>query len=191
MQTRQQTFTAGQTVRQDGAGTFFRLLRTTGEVDIVFYRRGAEVARAEGMEAGYSENIPEGFDALLIASASGQEVKWATRQGGEIRYDRIIGNVVVDNQASANGDFSNTAKTITTTEGQVLAANASRRYLLIQNKDNTGNIYIKFGAGAATVANGLKLEPGEAYEASQYVPANEVRAIGDIASNANVLVVEG
>lgn len=188
MQTYSQSITGGQFVRMNTPGTFFRLLSSSAPVDVRFYRNGAEVASASGMEAGYAEDFTEAFDAIEIATASTQTPKWAVRLGGSIRYDRMAGIVDVSN---VGGDFTNTPETVTNADSQMLPANAARRYLLIQNKDGAGSIFIKFGAGAATVANGLRIGPGGSYELQGYVARNEVRAIGDIASNANVIAIEG
>ena len=79
---------------------------------------------------------------------------------------------------------------MTNASAQLLAANAARQYLLIQNKDGAGNLYIAFGK-AATVANGVRIIPGGAYELVGVCSTQEIRAIGDIASNPNVTTVEG
>jgi hypothetical protein len=73
----------------------------------------------------------------------------------------------------------------------VLAANANRRYLLIQNNDTAGIIYVRLDGGAATAATGIKIAAGGSYECAGYVPTGAITAIGDIASNANVVAVEG
>lgn len=188
MRTYTETIGAGQTLRVNAAGTFFRLLQTTAAVDVRFMRSSAEFASATGMEAGYAEETEQAFDSLEITSATAQTVKFAIRAGGNMRYDRMAGIVDINN---VGGDFTNTEKTVTNADGQMLAANAARRYLLIQNKDAAGTIHVKFGAGAATAANGVRIGPGGSYELQGYVARNEVRAIGDLASNANIVTVEG
>ena len=91
---------------------------------------------------------------------------------------------------SSRAAFTNTQKTVANTEGQLLAANSVRNYLLIQNKDASGDVYVTFGAAPATTAAGVKIAAGGFYEPS-VVPTDQIRAIGSIASNANVVVVEG
>lgn len=185
MQTIEQTLQAGVEVPFHAPGTFFRLLSTSAPLDVVFYRDGKEIARASAMEAGYAETMPEGFDKLTIKSATVQTAKFIFRQGGTVGYDRMAGEVTL-----SGGDFANAEKTVTNADGQLIAANAARKYLLIQN-NGAGSIFIKFGAGAATLTNGVKVSPGNSYELSGYVARNEVRAIGDIASNAAIVTVEG
>lgn len=86
--------------------------------------------------------------------------------------------------------FTNTNPAVTNASSVILAANAARKFLMIQNKDAAGNIYIVFGA-AATVALGIKIAPGQTLTLDAKVPAGSINAIGDIANNPNVVVVEG
>lgn len=52
---------------------------------------------------------------------------------------------------------------VTTTSGNALAANASRkRALLLNPPSNTSTIYLQFGA-AATTSTGLPLAPGQGW----------------------------
>lgn len=87
-------------------------------------------------------------------------------------------------------DFTNSALSITTADQEIAAANASRNYLFIQNNHATANVFIGFGATAVTAANGIKLAPGAYYELNGNMAINAVRAIGD-AANTAVVMVEG
>lgn len=185
------TLGAGNPVDFNEVSAFFRVLvAPRPDLTVIFYRNGAEVSRAESVGAGYAETTIQPFDRVRIESAGGGVVAFVTRIGGEVRYDTPPnGQVTVTN---TSGPVSNAQKTVTNASAVLLAAKAGRRYLLIQNKDAAGNVYISFGAGAATVANGLKIAPGGSYSAdANYCPDNEIRAIGDIANNPNVVVIEG
>lgn len=164
---------------------FFRVLNASQPLTVRFYWQGAEVAKAEGVSGGYAERFTGGkFDRLQIESAFTQTVQLVARLGNQVFYDLPpLGNV--------NGAFSQSQKTVTNASAQMLAANLYRRYLMIQNKDSTGSLYINFGGGAATLANGVRIAAGGSYELSGYVPTDAVQAIGDIASNGNVIVIEG
>jgi hypothetical protein len=85
---------------------------------------------------------------------------------------------------------SNVQKTVTSASASMVAANATRKYLLIQNNDTTGHIYINFGA-AATTANGVKIAAGGSFELNSNILTAQIFAIGSIASNANIVVIEG
>lgn len=98
----------------------------------------------------------------------------------------VLGEAI---NAPANRALTNSTLTVTNASQSFSAANADRRYLLIQNNSPTGVIYVTFGA-TSTVALGVKIPPGGFYEPN-VVPSNSVNIIGDIASNANVVLVAG
>jgi hypothetical protein len=98
-------------------------------------------------------------------------------------------NATITVNEPVRGPGSNTQKTVTNASASLLAQNLARKYLLIQNKDASGDIYINFGA-AATVANGLKIAPNGAYELNANMLTAEIFAIGNIANNPNIVVIE-
>lgn len=86
-------------------GDFFRLLATTGPVNVEFYYMGRETVDVQGVEAGYAEYFRgEGqspFDRVRIYSATTQTVQFVTRNGSDVRYDRgassVSGSVDLNN----------------------------------------------------------------------------------------------
>lgn len=86
--------------------------------------------------------------------------------------------------------FSNDQIIITNVSQQFLPENESRQYLFIQNNDALGNLFVSF-TNAATLLNGIKIPPGSSYELNKVIPSNSINIIGDIASNANVVLVTG
>jgi hypothetical protein len=183
------TLTAGQLVRFETAGDFFRLMSAAYALDVRFYRRGAEIAASEQVSGGYAEKFGESFDAVTLVSASTQAVQFVARLGNQVSYDTPPnGNVTVTN---TGGAFTQASATVTNASGTLLAANAARRYLLIQNNDASGDIFVRLDGTAATLATGVKIPAGGSYELQGYVPVGEVTAIGSIASNANIVTVEG
>lgn len=181
---------AGATVKFNIPGRNFRLIETTGPVNVTFYRRGAEIAESVQVEAGYSEKWEqdsEGFEQVEFYSATAQTIKFAVRMESSVSYDRAVGNVAVTNNA---GPFTHGAKTVTNVSGGMLGANANRRYLLIQNKHASGTIWVVFQNIAATQLAGVRIQPGGSIELDSFVPTGNINAIGDIASNGEVIVVD-
>lgn len=183
-------FTAGERKEFYDPGDFFRLLAATDPVTVTFYRNGAEVAEADHVGEGYAEKFRlEGFDRFAIVSATAQTLQFVARLGNDVLYDTPpTGDVQVTN---VNGAFTQSQKTVTNASAQLLAANAQRRYLLIQNNDASGDVYINLTGVAATTANGIKIAAGGSYECQGFAPTAAITAIGSIASNANVVAVEG
>lgn len=180
---------AGATVEFTERADFFRLMAASYEVDVFFYMAGAEVARSEGVGGGYAEQFEGGFDRVTIKSATAQTIKYVARQGNRVQYDTPPnGNVTVTN---TGGAFTQAAATVTNASGQLLAANAARRYLLIQNNDSSGDIFVTLNGATATAALGAKIAAGGSLEVQGYAPTGAIFAIGSIASNANIVVIGG
>jgi hypothetical protein len=183
-------FTAGERKEYYDPGDFFRLLGAVDPVTVTFYRAGAEVAEAEGVGEGYAEKFRvDGFDRFAIESATAQTLQFVARLGNDVAYDTPPnGDVTITN---VNGTFTQTQRTVTNASAQLLAANAARRYLLIQNNDASGDVYVNLTGVAATTANGIKIAAGGSYECQGFAPTAAITAIGSIASNANIVAVEG
>lgn len=183
------TMTAGQRLQFHEPGDFFRVLAATASLTVEFYANGKEIAEAIGVGAGYAEKFDLGqFDRIAITSATAQTIQFVTRLGNIVHYDAPpVGNVAVTN---TGGAFTQAQATVTNASAQVLAAKTNRRYLLIQNNDLTGVVYVAVDGGAATVADGIAIQPGGSLEFQGYVPTGAINAIGSIASNANCVAVE-
>lgn len=189
-----QNFQAGVGLEFQEPADFIRILEAPApDIELIFYRQGAEVARAQNVGAGYAEKLAVSFDKVRITSTAGGLVEFVTRLGAMVNYDKpptgqISGTVDV---ANWQGAFTSEQKTVTSASGQLLAANAARRYLLVQNNDASGVIYVNLGGAAATTTNAVRLLAGASLEITGYVPSGAITAIGSIASNANVVTVEG
>lgn len=183
------TIQAGVPVPINEAGDFFRMLAATDPMDLRFYRNGKEVAEALQVGAGYAEQFGEGFDRLVIESATTQNIQFTVRLGNRVFFDAPpTGNVSVVN---VRGAVTQAQKTVTNASAEMIAANTARRFLLIQNKSASGTLYLNLSGVAATTANGLQIGPGDSLSLENFVPTGAVHAIGDIASNPDVVVVEG
>ena len=180
------TIQAGTTLEFYEAADFFRLIECNAPVDVRFYTNDSEQVKAEGVSEGYAEKFSIQFQRIKITSATTQTLQFVVRLGNVVSYDAPpVG-------AALNGAFTQGNATVTNASTQLKAANGSRRYLFIQNNDASGDIYITLDASAATTAKGIKIGAnGGAYELQGYVPVAAINAIGSIANNANVVVVEG
>ncbi|CAN7409245.1 hypothetical protein [Acidovorax sp. LjRoot194] len=169
------------------AGDYFKLMTATGAVNVQ-----ADWGELRGLIGG--QGLEESnFSYLNFTDVSGASNPIRVFIGDKKFIDGLGGTINVGtNNVPLSAAFANLQKTVTSTSAQLLAANANRKYLLIQNKDTAGNLYIGFGAGAVTAANGIRVIPGGSYELPGGIcTTQEIRAIGDIASNANVTTVEG
>lgn len=186
------TFAAGESKEYAEENDFLRVLEATGLLSLIFYFNGKEVSRAENIKEGYSEKfLTERFNKVLITNkeATAQDIQFVARLGHEVDYNKTpVGDVNITN---VNGAFSQSQKTVTNASAQLLAAKPSRRYLLIQNNDPSGDVYVTLDGNAATYMNAIKIGAGGSYECTNFNPTGAIFAIGSIASNANVVTVEG
>lgn len=180
------TLTANSVLPRLFSGAYFNILSSTGTVDIK-----TDTVNLRGLTAGQGfEKQP--FRRIEITDSSGATniIRYVIADDGFIAG--LTGSMQITSIVPVqSASFANTAKTVTNASAQLVAANTARKYFLVQNKDPAGNLYLNFGAGAATAANGIKIQPGGNYELTGAQSTQAIQAIGDIASNANVLVVEG
>lgn len=178
------TLTAGgsQIILVESA--YFRIMTATGPVDVI----GDTFGTLPAVQAGQGmQNTP--YKRLTLRDASGAPNSGTILCSGDLFIDnRTIGNVAITN---INGAFTQAQATVTNASGQLLAAKANRRYLLVQNNDASADVYVTLDGTAATTAKGIKIAAGGSLELQGFVPIGQVNAIGSVASNANVVTVEG
>lgn len=177
---------AGGSYRLLVAGKYFKILSATGPVSVL-----SDFGTLAPMIAGYGLT-DTAFSYLYITDLSGASNDVQIVVGDRNFVDsRITGQVVF---APLQATFSQAAPVVTNAAGgvQLLAAYASRKYLLIQNNNAAaGDIFVTLDGTAPTTANGIKIAAaGGSYELSMVVPSGVIKAIGNIANNPNVIVVE-
>jgi hypothetical protein len=186
------TFAPNESKEYSEENDFFRVLEATGLLTLIFYFNGKEVSRAENIKEGFAEKfLTERFNKVLVTNkqATAQDIQFVARLGHEVEYNKTpVGDVNITN---TTGAFSQSQKTVTNASAQLLAANPARRYFLIQNNDASGDVYVTLDGTAATTAKGIKIAAGGSYECQNFNASGAIFAIGSIASNANVVTVEG
>lgn len=187
------TLAAGIGQEYTEAADFFRVLDcAVSDLVVRFYKDGREVGNVANVTAGYGEKFTkETFDRVRIQSATGGAVSFVMRLGNDVSYDKPpTGAVTVSSLTPTRAAATQAAQTVTNASAQLLAAKANRSYLLIQNKDAAGSIFLNLAGAAATVVNGVKIPPGGSLELNCNLLTGAVFAIGDIPSNANIVTVE-
>lgn len=197
MQTFSQSFAAATTWELNISGRYFTTVDCTFPVNARFYKGGTllDLGEIKGLLAGLEVTLNAdgsgvAFDRVQIDVQAGDTVKIGIGNG-QARYNRAQANVtVVTNKVPQSANFGNTQKTVTNASAQLVAANAARQYLLIQNKSLTGGIFVNIGA-AATTGNGMRIGAGGNYELPSVLTTQAIYAIGDLANNPDIVVVEG
>ncbi|AVS74489.1 hypothetical protein [Paracidovorax cattleyae] len=186
------------------AGDYWKIMASSGQIAIK-----ADWGELRGLIAGQGlEDSP--FQRLYITDMSGAtnavrifigDQKFIDGlqgsvqvQGGTVTVSS--GNIVVSGSVATTSAvqpvavMDNLQKTVTNASAQLLAAKVGRQYMLVQNRDAAASLYLAFGK-AATVAAGVRVVPGGAFELVGTMTEQAIFAIGDVASNANVVTVEG
>lgn len=132
----------------------------------------------EVMQKGLSFRASKEFTELTLLSDVDQTIV-LTVGYGDISDDRL--NISGSIDASSNGTtITNTAHTVGTSAAELLAADSTRRSVLIKNMDTTNSIFV--GAdNTVTTANGFEIEAGQAI-AMDKAPQAAIHAIGAAAS---------
>lgn len=193
-----QAITAGTWFEYYEQGDFFRILTDSASTtfDVEFYNAGKEVVEAVSVKAGYSERfIGGGFDRIKIRATANATVQFVIRLGNVVGYDiaptgQVSGTVAIDGVTNAV-QMVHITPVVTSASTLLRNAKSNRRYLLLQNKDSVGNIWVRVEGVSVSQATGIFLGPGDSLEFASICPSGAIFAIGDIASNPNLLVVEG
>lgn len=194
MQSFTQTFTAVGTWRLNVSGRYFTVISSANAVGITFYRGGKklELGQVSSILAGieFLFDVGEGFDAVDIAVTA--DTITVGIGNGQARYNRMSGSVDINTGKVPRVTAPTSVQaTVTNASAVLVAANATRQFLAIQNNDLSGSIAINISGAAATFLNSIIIKPGEYWEPNSSVPTTAIQAIGDIASNPNIVVVQG
>ncbi len=180
--TKKYTFTIGANANYQllVGGAYFKIQTATGQVDV-----SSTWGKLENLVSG------QGLQKTDYAYLNFQDKTGAPNTVTVIVGDEnFIDTTGISTFTPLQATFANANKTVTNVSAQLVAANANRKYLLIQNL-GAGDISLTFDGSGATVAAGLKLlSGGGSYEAALVVPTGQVNAIGSIANNPNIVVVE-
>lgn len=138
---------------------------------------------------GFIAKVP--FTQIMVENAAQAGKRLRIFYGVDVDFvGGMNATISISSVVPVLGEFLNTQKTVTNASNILSAADADRKYFLVQNNHATGNIFVQFGAAAA-VASGVKIPPGSSYELNANMTSGAIYAVGDIASNAAVITVEG
>lgn len=173
---------AGEAYELTAPGDYLRIRSASVALTI-------ETDKREIIEASQGDDFElSNFTRLRIShdSASEQVVKLLISDGKRAGSSQVSGNITL-----GGSSYSQDVATVTTASAELLPQNNDRRTLIIQNNSASGSVYVRLDGAAATAANGLKIAPGGSLVLDSNAPTGQVNAIGDIASNPSVIVIEG
>jgi hypothetical protein len=149
---------------------------------------------------GYNETMGAKADAAITdATQSGSVVSWLKGLLSDLNSILALftGGTAKVTLSQSNITYATPAHTVlgVTAASQVaLAANANRKYAVLQN-DSVNDIYLFLGAGPAVANKGIRLNAGggsyELRSADGSLYTGAVYAIAAVAGPSNLLITEG
>lgn len=168
-------------------GDYIRLKTAAVPVSFTIEETGESIELEQGDAANLSA-----FKRVKVAhkDAAAQAIVFYVGNGTSADSAKIGGSIAVASTPSPAVPYTQTAPAVGTASGLLVAANAARRVLLVQNNSTGGqNVFLNLAGGAATTG-GVKLAPGASLVLDVATPSGAVNAIAD-AAGAVVVVVEG
>lgn len=200
---------AGGTVQFIDIGNFVRVLEAQNAITLRTYKSGQVKTESEGVYGGFAEQFQDEFEKVEIYSATAQTVQVVIRLGSIVSYDvSPTGNVNVTNPVAldaatlaaletvnignVNGAFNQGRASVTNANQVLIAANANRRYLMLQNNDAAAVLRVTLDGNAATAAQGFRVQPGGALDIPAYAVTGAISCMMETATAAagNVEYVE-
>lgn len=127
----------------------------------------------DGIPLKQTQSITAPFERFFVTAASGSNIVLIISDPGEIKVEGFAGII------SSIDSISNVEKTSNATHNQVamtatvaliVAANTSRKSVVVQNMDATDNLYVG-KSNATTISNGIILKPGQSLTIDRYTGA--------------------
>lgn len=197
MRTFTQTFAAASTWKLHVPGNYFTILACALAVNVRFYNHGKQLDLGEcnallaGLEVLPQKGIngEPAFTSVEIDIGGADTVQIGIGDGSA-RYNRSQGNVTVTN---VNGAFTDSQLSLTNVAQTAVAANAARRYVLVQNNDAAAVMRVSLDGTPATATKGKRVQPGQLLELQGFVATTAISVIMETATAAanNVDVTVG
>lgn len=193
------TINAGQTIKFTDQGNFLRVMSAVAALTVRTYKNGQVLTESVGVGAGYAEEFSDIFHEVEVYSATTQAIQLVIRFGSKVYFDAPpTGNVNISGQVhtvqdNVNGAFTQSRASVSNANTQILAANANRRYLLIQNNDAGQTLRVTVDGNAATATAGFRVAAGGVFEIPNFAVTGAINVIFENATAAsnNVEFVTG
>jgi len=137
----------------------------------------------EGEQAIFNDGA---FYAIDIFHEQGAPVQivLALSENASIGSAKISGIVTISSLPANNGAATQNRVSLTNVNQQILAAKATRKYLLIQNNDTSAVMRVTIDGNAATAAQGFKIPAGGTFEFESFNVTGAINAMMETATGA-------
>lgn len=187
---------SGDYVRIKSASVPVRIEAENGQVDATIEEGDAlNLKQFTRLRVSHADAAEQAI-TLLIGNGTSSD---SARVGGSIDVSTMpavnvatMPAVDVATMPAVARPMTQTASAVGVASAQLVAANAARRFLLIQNTDAAASVFLNVAGAAAVLDQGVELPPGASVVFDVATPAGAVFAIASAATAAGaVVVVEG
>lgn len=187
MRTRKFVIPAGEALEIAVNGDYLRVMASTVMLYIERDGNGDKIEISEGEDI---ENWPYKVVRISHDDVTEKVVRLTMGKGSRVGSAKIGGAVSL---AGMQGQFTQGRASVTNANQALLAANAARRYLMIQNNDAAQVLRVKLDGNAATATEGFRIQPGGSLELNGYQASGAISAMMEVATAAanNVEFVQG
>lgn len=183
------TIPAGSVEEFAVVGDYIRLKTASVPVQFVIEETGESIELEQGDAANLSQ-----FRRVKVShgEAVDQSIVFYVGNGTSADSAKVGGAIDVASLPAGAVAMTQTANAVGVASAQLVAANASRRLLMIQNNDAAADVFLDVTGAAAVLNQGVKLGPGDSLTLDVWTPSAAVFAIASVATAAGaVVVVEG
>lgn len=189
---------AGQTEEFPIRGDGLRLVSASVPIYFKSIDGDMDFYLEQGEQALFDDAV---FTRMQVFHSDGadQQIIITVSEGSKFNGAKISGSVTISNSLSISnfpslsGAFTQGRVSLTNVNQAIIAANANRRSLLIQNNDASAVMRVKIDGAAATVSQGFRIAAGDSLDLTGYLSTGAVNAIMETATAAagNVEFAEG
>jgi hypothetical protein len=181
------TIKTGDTFDQALQGNVLRV--TAGNVPLRVQSRDGQLDFS--LNSGERAEFPSQNLGLILSHTSGADQTFTIQVGKGVNVASALvsgtvtitsGSVAVSNYPTA-GAFSQSRDTVTNVSKAIIGARAARKYLLIQNNDQSSVVRLNLVGANATAVSGFRLQPGESLEISGICPSQAIYAMMETATS--------
>lgn len=191
MRTSSYRIPAGEKIEIAAAGNYVQVRESAVDLIIEHPEKNEKIEASQGDDFQFTDfsrlyvTNTGGVDATVKLTISKDKKAGSAKVGGSVN---VAGSVTLANGAMTQGRAS-----VTNADQAIIAANASRRYLLVQNNDAAAVLRVRLDGNAATASQGFRVGAGDSLELSTFAPTGAIHCMMETATAAvgNVEFVEG
>lgn len=174
MRTRKFVIPAGEALEIAVNGDYLRVTASTAKLYVERDGNGDKIELLEGEDV---ESWPYKVVRISHDEVAEKTVRLTMGKGSRVGSAKVGGSVSL-----GQGGFTQGRASVTNANQAILAANATRKFLMVQNNDASQVLRVRLDGNAATDTAGFRIGPGDSLDLSGYQPTGAVNAMMEAAT---------